>query len=70
MINDGWIYFSFLRLLGQFDNAYDKHDIHEMRVNAYASFQLNGGLGCVNAFISKNPGTYKVWKIKLNVGVF
>lgn len=26
-----------------------------MRVNAYASYQLNGGMGCVNVFVSKNP---------------
>lgn len=42
-------------LLGQFDAAYDKIDTKEMRRNAYASFQLNGGLSCVQVFISKNP---------------
>ena len=36
------------RLLGQFDAAY-----------AHAAFYLNGGLGCVNVFISKNPGNFK-----------
>ena len=63
-------YYFFFRLLGQFDNAYDKNDIEEMRVNAYASFQLNGGLGCVNAFISKNPGTLQTKKEKLISSVF
>ncbi|KAJ3328729.1 F-box protein: endocytic membrane traffic, recycling ReCYcling 1, partial [Kappamyces sp. JEL0680] len=43
------------RLLGQFDAAYDKNDLDEMRVNAYADYQLRGGLGCVQVFISKNP---------------
>ncbi|KAI8924449.1 exocyst complex component Sec10-domain-containing protein [Entophlyctis helioformis] len=42
-------------VLGQFENAYDRHDVDEMRKNASASFQLNGGLSCVNVFISKNP---------------
>jgi recyclin-1 len=42
-------------LLGQFDAAYDKQDVEVMKTNAYASFQLNGGLGCVHVFISKNP---------------
>jgi recyclin-1 len=44
------------RLLGQFDAAYDRHDVEEMRANAYAAYQLNGGNGCVQAFMSKNPG--------------
>ncbi|KAJ2993525.1 F-box protein: endocytic membrane traffic, recycling ReCYcling 1 [Globomyces sp. JEL0801] len=42
-------------LLGQFDAAYDKKDIEDMKKNADAAFELNGGLGCVNVFISKNP---------------
>ncbi|KAJ3270288.1 F-box protein: endocytic membrane traffic, recycling ReCYcling 1 [Terramyces sp. JEL0728] len=42
-------------LLGQFDEAFDGHNIEEMKKNAHAAFQLNGGLGCVNVFISKNP---------------
>jgi recyclin-1 len=44
------------RLLGQFDAAFDRKDYEDMRINAQADFYLNGGLGCVNVFISKNPG--------------
>ena len=47
------------RLLGQFDAAYDKKNFTEMKINAHAAFYLNGGLGCVNVFISKNPGNFK-----------
>eukprot|EP00842_Homolaphlyctis_polyrhiza_P006401 jgi/Hompol1/6762/HPOL_003799-RA len=42
-------------VLGQFERAYDRNDIPEMRKAATALFQLNGGLACVNVFISKNP---------------
>ena len=42
-------------ILGNFEEAYDKHDIMQMRQNALASFQLNGGAGAVNVFIAKNP---------------
>jgi recyclin-1 len=42
-------------LLGQFEIAYDCNNILEMKKNAYASYQLNGGLSLVNLFISKNP---------------
>ncbi|KAI8905911.1 exocyst complex component Sec10-domain-containing protein [Gorgonomyces haynaldii] len=42
-------------LLGQFEIAYDENNVEEMRKNAFASFQLNGGLALVNLFISKNP---------------
>ncbi|TPX31646.1 hypothetical protein SmJEL517_g05071 [Synchytrium microbalum] len=42
-------------ILAQFDRAYDKEDIEEMRRNAVAAYQLNGGAACVQLFISKNP---------------
>ena len=42
-------------LLGDFESAYDKHDIKEMRKNALASYELNGGVDTVNVFIAKNP---------------
>jgi recyclin-1 len=42
-------------ILGDFEKAYDKNDIVEMRNNALASFELNGGLNAVNVFIAKNP---------------
>ncbi|KAJ3128277.1 F-box protein: endocytic membrane traffic, recycling ReCYcling 1 [Nowakowskiella sp. JEL0407] len=42
-------------ILGNFERAYDSQQIPEMRKNAIASFQLNGGSACVLLFISKNP---------------
>ncbi|KAJ3086496.1 F-box protein: endocytic membrane traffic, recycling ReCYcling 1 [Quaeritorhiza haematococci] len=42
-------------VLGQFERAYDKEDISEMKKAALACFQLNGGMPCVQLFISKNP---------------
>ncbi|KAJ1568529.1 F-box protein: endocytic membrane traffic, recycling ReCYcling 1, partial [Nowakowskiella sp. JEL0078] len=42
-------------ILGNFERAYDSNQTSEMRRNAIASFQLNGGSACVQLFISKNP---------------
>jgi hypothetical protein len=42
-------------LLGQFDRAYDTKNIQEMRKNAAALYELNGGSAVVQLFISKNP---------------
>lgn len=42
-------------VIGSFERAYDRHDLEEMRKCASASYQLNGGMACVNVFISKNP---------------
>ncbi|KAL2915860.1 F-box protein: endocytic membrane traffic, recycling ReCYcling 1 [Polyrhizophydium stewartii] len=42
-------------VLGQFESAYDRSDVAEMRKTATALYNLNGGLACVNVFISKNP---------------
>lgn len=42
-------------LLGQFERAYDAKNIVEMKRNAMANYELNGGAACVQLFISKNP---------------
>ncbi|RKO83940.1 exocyst complex component Sec10-domain-containing protein [Blyttiomyces helicus] len=42
-------------VLGQFERAYDAENIKEMRRNAFAAHQLNGGAACVQLFVSKNP---------------
>ncbi|KAI9358642.1 exocyst complex component Sec10-domain-containing protein [Zopfochytrium polystomum] len=42
-------------LLGQFERAYDAGNIAEMKKNATAGYELNGGAACVQVFISKNP---------------
>lgn len=42
-------------ILGDFEKAYDRNDVNEMRKNALASYELNGGLNTVNVFIAKNP---------------
>lgn len=42
-------------LLGQFEIAYDTNNIQDMKKNAYAAYQLNGGMALVSLFISKNP---------------
>lgn len=42
-------------ILGQFEAAYDKQNIGDMRRNALVCYQLNGGAACVQLFISKNP---------------
>ena len=42
-------------LLGDFETAYDKNNIQEMRDNALAAYELNGGNNTVNVFIAKNP---------------
>ncbi|KAI8917495.1 exocyst complex component Sec10-domain-containing protein [Powellomyces hirtus] len=42
-------------LLGQFERAYDANNVNEMRRNAWAAYNLNGGAACVQLFISKNP---------------
>lgn len=42
-------------ILGDFEKAYDRNDIGEMRNNSLAAFELNGGLNAVNVFIAKNP---------------
>ena len=42
-------------ILAQFDRAYDKDDVEEMKRNAFAAYQLNGGAACVQLCISKNP---------------
>ncbi|KAI8814074.1 exocyst complex component Sec10-domain-containing protein [Cladochytrium replicatum] len=45
-------------LLTQFERAYDANNISEMRRNAVASYQLNGGTACLQLFIAKNPIFY------------
>ncbi|KAJ3328435.1 F-box protein: endocytic membrane traffic, recycling ReCYcling 1 [Blyttiomyces sp. JEL0837] len=42
-------------LLGQFERAYDTNNVPEMKRNAMALYELNGGAACVQLFISKNP---------------
>ncbi|KAI8822354.1 exocyst complex component Sec10-domain-containing protein [Chytriomyces cf. hyalinus JEL632] len=42
-------------LLAQFERAYDAKTILEMKRNALACWELNGGMTCVNLFCSKNP---------------
>ncbi|KAJ3413198.1 F-box protein: endocytic membrane traffic, recycling ReCYcling 1 [Chytridiales sp. JEL 0842] len=42
-------------ILGQFEKAYDNKNIAEMKRNATAAYELNGGSACVQLFISKNP---------------
>ncbi|KAJ3080943.1 F-box protein: endocytic membrane traffic, recycling ReCYcling 1 [Rhizoclosmatium hyalinum] len=42
-------------LLGQFERAYDAKQITEMKRNATACFELNGGASCVQLFCAKNP---------------
>ncbi|KAI8622733.1 exocyst complex component Sec10-domain-containing protein [Chytriomyces sp. MP71] len=42
-------------LLAQFERAYDGKVINEMRRNALACFELNGGKSCVALFCAKNP---------------
>ncbi|KAJ3062077.1 F-box protein: endocytic membrane traffic, recycling ReCYcling 1, partial [Podochytrium sp. JEL0797] len=42
-------------LLGQFERAYDAKQINEMKRNATACFELNGGASCVQLFCAKNP---------------
>ncbi|KAL5033372.1 F-box protein: endocytic membrane traffic, recycling ReCYcling 1, variant 2 [Batrachochytrium dendrobatidis] len=41
-------------VIGQFERAYDRTDTAEMRTAATSLYNLNGGLACVNVFISKN----------------
>ncbi|KAJ3026183.1 UNVERIFIED_CONTAM: F-box protein: endocytic membrane traffic, recycling ReCYcling 1 [Siphonaria sp. JEL0065] len=42
-------------LLGQFERAYDAKQISEMKRNATACHELNGGANCVQLFCAKNP---------------
>lgn len=42
-------------LLGQFEVAYDAHNMDEMKKTAFAAYHLNGGMALVSLFISKNP---------------
>ncbi|KAI9208175.1 exocyst complex component Sec10-domain-containing protein [Polychytrium aggregatum] len=42
-------------VLAQFDRAYDTKSYEEMRQNAMACFNLNGGASCVSLFVAKNP---------------
>ena len=42
-------------VLGQFEAAYDKQNIKEMRKYSFILYQLNGGNACSELFISKNP---------------
>ncbi|KAJ3220816.1 F-box protein: endocytic membrane traffic, recycling ReCYcling 1 [Clydaea vesicula] len=42
-------------ILSQFEAAYDKEKIGEMRKNAFILYHLNKGAACVQIFISKNP---------------
>jgi recyclin-1 len=42
-------------ILGQFERAYDSKNVAEMKRNATAAYELNGGSACVQLFISKNP---------------
>ncbi|KAI9337924.1 exocyst complex component Sec10-domain-containing protein [Obelidium mucronatum] len=42
-------------LLGQFERAYDAKQIPEMKRNAAACYELNGGASCVQLFCAKNP---------------
>ncbi|KAH6570887.1 hypothetical protein BASA60_007494 [Batrachochytrium salamandrivorans] len=42
-------------VLGQFERAYDRIDVDEMRLMATSLYHLNGGIACVHVFISKNP---------------
>ncbi|KAJ3117973.1 F-box protein: endocytic membrane traffic, recycling ReCYcling 1 [Phlyctochytrium bullatum] len=45
-------------VLSQFERAYDTKNMAEMRRNALACFELNGGAAVINLFISKNPIFY------------
>ncbi|KAJ3384804.1 F-box protein: endocytic membrane traffic, recycling ReCYcling 1 [Entophlyctis sp. JEL0112] len=42
-------------LLGQFERAYDAKHVAEMKRNAVACMELNGGKNCVLLFCAKNP---------------